>query len=812
MGIKSMKSKVILMSLVITLLAATSLTFYGTMRTQSIVRTSNLEYMNTLSKELALQVENFLERQMGYLEGHAQALTSTGDYSHEFLAHFTKIMAEGNPNALYIYFNTLTDAGHFTSSDGWIPPDDYSWEERYWIEPVSKTDAIFVGPPHPDTVTGSVVTLLRRRVVDGEVQGVLNIAINLDQLTQVVEAFELPAGAEAFLIDEEGGIVAYKDRRLFHDVDDAPTIDAVIEGFDLEADTFLLNQNRYISAPVANANWRVWIAVPESFFSKGLLETFAGFMMIFFLVGVASVALAYVLGNHFTNPILKLKAFAERISSGDYMVNISPDLLELNDEIGDFAMTFSEMKDRIRQRKMELQGLYEEMAAAEETLRENYDELEKYKDQVEHYAFHNPKTGIYNRDYFINLLKSIGSPNLLKDKIVLYISFSELTHYVETLGHTLNESLHQKIAETLQKHLEVYHLGTLFDLSIGRFVLLSASAYKDALTLFVHQVKKDIQIIQPIENVNLRITLLVGGYEVEEEILNTPDFMEQFLEFAETAMAKNGDFHPINWFNQTMYQDRKFVTQIETDLHFAVERNQFHVVYQPQFDDQGTIVGAEALIRWNHPEYGNISPVQFIPIAENAGLVDIVGHYIMNEVLALQKKLALTLEETIPISVNVSFLELINPNYAEEVNTLLAQYDVPASALVIEVTETAFSKHLDMAKETMVKLGERGYSIHLDDFGTEYSSLVYLTRFPVHGIKIDKVFIDDFLVDDKVKNVIRTVIELAHLIGIQVIAEGVETREQFEGLKTLHCDYFQGYVFSKPLREEAFLKRLGDGG
>ena len=817
---KSIRFKILLMAFVITLIVATVISFYGTTRTKSMVEASNASYMNSLAKDLALQMDNFMQLQIGYLEGQVSALTHIGDFSAQTMAAFTSNMGLSNKYMLYSYFNTIKDSGHFTSSDGWIPPEGYSWENRYWVPLVSDMSDVFVDFPSYDSGTGNIVTVIRKRVKDETVQGILNMAINLDELSQRLKSYEVPNGAKTFLIDENGLLVAYHDPAIFMDQPEALMVNDLIEGFDKDVATFQIEDQTYISSKLENAPWVLWISVPTAFFYSGVPETMTSFLLIYVITFLFSIIFADAISRKISTPIVRLRAHAAHISSGDYGQKISPDLLNQKDEIGDFATTFENMRENILQREnelahnyMEIQALYEEMAASEETLRDNYDALNLYKDKVEFYAFHNAKTGFYNRDYLIQTLSKNDSFDELKDNALICLSYKELNHYSETVGQTILELIHYKIGLVVSAHMPNDESAQLYDLSVGKFGLLLDQKHIENIDTIIQSIKDDVASMKLFDALTIKVSLAVGGFILEQNT-GQDDQGILILEKAEAAMLSNhfnlNHEKDITWFDDALHQKRSYETEIESGLFEAIQRNEISVVYQPKFNQTGSIIGAEALMRWHHGKLGNVPPADFITRAENLGLIDQLDQYMFVEVLKFQSELKETHALEIPISVNVSIVELLDPMFTDRIETEVKNFKSNRSNIIFEITETAFSKNLTLVKENIVKLMALGYQVHLDDFGTGYSSLAYLSEFPVHAIKIDHTFVGAFLVKPKVSKVISTIIELAKKIDAQVIAEGVETNAQLEGLSALGCFTYQGFLLSKPVDSMRFVSLLKD--
>ncbi len=243
--------------------------------------------------------------------------------------------------------------------------------------------------------------------------------------------------------------------------------------------------------------------------------------------------------------------------------------------------------------------------------------------------------------------------------------------------------------------------------------------------------------------------------------------------------------------------------QLEAELHRAVEREELTVYYQPRVDlSSGHILSLEALVRWRHPQLGLVPPNDFIPVAEQTGLIEEISRCVIRAVCRQIKVWQDAGYGTVTVAINLSPVEFRNPKLGEQIIAQVNALDVPTSALEIEITETAIIQSMDTAAGILNTLSNAGMEIALDDFGTGYSSLSYLKRFPLRKVKIDRSFISDFVQDSHDATIVSAIIAMSHSLGLQVVAEGVETEEQLRFLQDLHCNEIQGFLISKPVPRE----------
>jgi diguanylate cyclase (GGDEF)-like protein len=286
---------------------------------------------------------------------------------------------------------------------------------------------------------------------------------------------------------------------------------------------------------------------------------------------------------------------------------------------------------------------------------------------------------------------------------------------------------------------------------------------------------------------------------------------ENLLKHADIAMyqAKKAGRNMLKFFDPKMQEVIQVRVSLENDLRSALENQEFQLYYQVQVDFLQQPVGVEALIRWQHPERGLISPFAFIPVLEETGLILPVGQWVLQTACA-QIKTWQNNEHTrhLTISVNVSAKQFRQADFSKSVKAALALYDISPKLLKLELTESLLLENIEDIIVTMNELKELGIMFSLDDFGTGYSSLQYLKRLPLFQLKIDQSFVRDIAVDNNDQAIIRTIIAMAHMLDLNVIAEGVETLEQQQMLLSNGCTHYQGYLFGKPMPIDQFESAL----
>jgi len=279
---------------------------------------------------------------------------------------------------------------------------------------------------------------------------------------------------------------------------------------------------------------------------------------------------------------------------------------------------------------------------------------------------------------------------------------------------------------------------------------------------------------------------------------------EELLRDANTAMnrAKAGDSARPEVFDEATHQRAFETLQIETGLRWALERDEFVVQYQPIVSlDSGKISGLESLVRWNHPEMGIVPPDDFIPLAEETGLIVPIGWQVLSKSCKQMQAWRAELPPSDPfdLSVNLSSKQFMQPDIVEQIQGALAEAELDPTCLRLEMTETALMENAEVVFPLLTELQSLHVRLYMDDFGTGYSSLSYLHKLPIDTLKIDRSFIMDLGLREEALEIVRTIVTLAHNLKMQVVAEGVETQEQVSMLRGLGCEYAQGFYFSEPV-------------
>jgi diguanylate cyclase (GGDEF)-like protein/PAS domain S-box-containing protein len=432
-------------------------------------------------------------------------------------------------------------------------------------------------------------------------------------------------------------------------------------------------------------------------------------------------------------------------------------------------------------------------------------ERKEYEEDIKYLAFYDTLTDLPNRRYFIEELeKEIKDKDKNKKFAVLLLDLDNFKKVNDTLGHDEGDALLRKVASILKK----YANDNVFVARFGgdEFLILlrqfsNLNEIKALAKNIIHDLKEGIDVIGK----NIYTTTSIGIAIVPDDGDNVNDIIKN----ADTAMykAKSEGKNRYIFFSAEMIEELEKRIEIEKILLESLKSKDFKLVYQPQVSSKtGELHAFEALVRLKNY---NISPAEFIPVAEETGIIVEIGYFVIEEAVRQIKEWIDKGIEVKPIGVNLSAVQLRDEGFVSNVKSIIKKYSIEPSLLKIEITESALMEDKERNINIIEQLKEMGIQIAIDDFGTGYSSLNYLTFIPVDYIKLDKSFIEKMFAKEGKKEVLDGITFLAHQLNLKVVVEGIEDREQFNYLKSKGCDYMQGYLFSRPVDKEEAEKLFG---
>jgi diguanylate cyclase (GGDEF)-like protein len=517
---------------------------------------------------------------------------------------------------------------------------------------------------------------------------------------------------------------------------------------------------------------------------------------LFIISLVVALLFAQRLQRVVTEPVLALASTARRISKRrDY--SLRAEKLS-RDEIGVLVDDFNEMLNQIQVRDAELQKNH---AHLEEKVLSRTAELEELASKFEHQAYHDALTGLANRITFEQRLKEAISQAKRNqtELVVLFFDLDRFKRINDTLGHTVGDKLLVNVSKRLRSTLR--GSDTLARFGGDEFAVLMLDAHQESAGDVACKLLAAVNEPMLVDGHNLHVSTSIGISAYPHD----GDNVEDLLKNADTAMYRSKDKggRQFTFFASEMNARVERRLLLENKLRQAIDGSLLYLAYQPKWDTaSGALVGVEALVRWRDEAEGNISPAEFIPLAEECGLIHDIDLWVLEEacreILALKQQCGCELQ----LSVNFSPSHFIRFDICEEVSSVLRRTHFPGHDLELEITENLVGPDVVDISSKIHAIRDLGVEISIDDFGTAYSSLSRLKQLPLNTLKIDKSFIQDLEEDPDDKTLVRTIIAMAHNLNMKVVAEGVETQAQYDFVREHQCDMVQGYLLGKPISVE----------
>ncbi len=436
----------------------------------------------------------------------------------------------------------------------------------------------------------------------------------------------------------------------------------------------------------------------------------------------------------------------------------------------------------------------------------------RYEEQLVYMANHDTLTNLPNRSMLerslseaLNTHKNNASEHSGATAI-LFIDLDRFKVINDSLGHDVGDLMLKAVALRLQRVIGRQEI--VGRLGGDEFLIIIPDLKETQDAVILSQAVLDA--LAPAFDIKGRVLFVTPSIGIALYPSDGEDF-PALMRNADTAMysAKSSGGGTYHFFTKTMNESAMARLVIENDLREALVKDEFELHYQPKVDLRtNQVCGLEALIRWKQPGRGYISPMQFIPVAEETGLISRIGEWVFREVCRQISEWEAQSLPPMPIAVNLSPRQLIEGHITETISRILAETATPAARIVLEVTETAMMQEIKKAATILDELRHLGLKIAVDDFGTGYSSLAYLKRLPINSIKIDRSFVRDVTIDTDDAAITRTIIAMGHNLGLKVVAEGVETQEQMNFLRECNCDEVQGFLIATPLPPEEIVQYI----
>ena len=418
--------------------------------------------------------------------------------------------------------------------------------------------------------------------------------------------------------------------------------------------------------------------------------------------------------------------------------------------------------------------------------------------KLEYISYYDELTGLNNRKQFKNIIEKELEKHIVSESrgALIIIDIDNFKFINDSYGHKCGDILLEKFSEDLKKIFNDDQLLCRFG-GDEFLIFISSISYLNEINTTVRKIMDILKNPYDINGHKIYSSTSIG-------VSVFPDDGEDFevlLKNADAAMyiAKSNGKNQWQMFNNNISREINRIYSIQRGLRTALDNDEMFVVFQPKVrltDDE--VNGFEALLRWKSNEIGFVSPGEFIPVAENTRLIIPIGKFVLREVFAKVKYLLSEGYDNFKIAVNLSEIQLRDGNLLEYFNSLIEEFNVSPKYIEVEITESMIMKSVDKNIECLLQIKELGASIALDDFGTGYSSLNHLTKLPIDVLKIDRSFVIDMAENDKSRYIVENIIQLSHKLGMTVVAEGVEEKEQVDYLRSIECDTAQGFYYSKP--------------
>lgn len=724
------------------------------------------------------------------------------------LANYFRTVKSSFDNINFVFLATAD--GAYMEYPQFKPSKAYDPRQRPWYQNTIKNDGLTISDPYVSQVTNELIMSFTAPVkAEGKTIGVIGISVRIVDLMSKISHIQLGDSGYLLVLNSRNKIAispAAPEWMLeTPDQIDEPLLTRLIQSGDDQVKGFLLGEAVIADQYISNtSDWKIVSVVKEAELLAQVDEVAIILYGIYFVtLLIISVLVLWIVRNT-TKPILALSEVIDRISHLDFRDSDRDKALQLSknrDETGIIANSILTMTNQIEQYildlktfNLEISQKNELLTASEEELIAQVAEIDSQRQYIDYLAFHDPLTGLANRRKFSEVLE-FSLKNERKGAVVL-LDVDNFKRINDTLGHVYGDKVLQAIG------------GRLLEFSNSHVFVSRFGG--DEFLILIEDIERDMPIEQTVHELS---TLFHRPLCIEDHFLDMQLSMgvacypedshtaDQLIMYADMALytvktSSKGDFR---YFDNAMAELLATRDYIEQLLKNAIHDDQFELVYQPQVStiDLSTCC-FEALLRLKTE---SITPDVFIPIAEETGLIIQIGRIVTRKAV---EQLALWQSEhgiDKSLSINFSAAQIHDNGFIDFLEDLLEHYQVSPESIEIEITENIFIENREMTLQFLTQLKAKGIKISIDDFGTGYSSLSYLTFLPIDKVKLDKSLSDKFLslVDTAVMD---NLISLAQSLGLEVVAEGIETNEQYMKLKDAGCNSIQGYYFSKPLKPQ----------
>lgn len=681
------------------------------------------------------------------------------------------------------YYITSSDS---TNTDDWqehmaIPVEDITETKILQCSPLDEIESIDV--VSPIIIKSQIVGLIRANIT-----------------SRYFGSF-IPEDGSAFIMTNDGGYLFTStgltgqrelETQAFNCLNGA---DNAKDYGHLKASSF---KNIYGFCKLSDSNWLYLIKQQGTQYQQILATLPITMSITLIIILMIAIWVSRILSAKYTEPIFTLRDNMTDASSGNLDVKCD---VASDDEFGDLSRMFNSMMDIISNN-------YKELSASKAALEVSEQELKKNYAHIEQLAYHDGLTGLYNRVAFMKYAYKIfhdASVGASKHAI-FFIDLDNFKNINDTLGHDYGDLLLKDVSDRM---LSCIASDDILARNGGDEFLILKNRFDtvDDLENFASQLVNVVHHPFILNDETAVVSMSVGIAVFPNNGLTVSELIKN----ADIAMynAKNSGKNSYRFFDSYMEDDVNRKNDLADILSHVIDKNEIYLQYQPQVNvESGQVTGYEALMRIESELVGFISPAEFIPIAEETGIINILGEWALIEACNFNQVLIKSGFGPLRVSVNVSTTQLKDDHLIDIIKSIPEKTGMDLKHLEIEITESVLMNSFEHNLKLINQMKELGCSIALDDFGTGYSSFNYLTQIPIDTLKIDKSFIDGICSNEKDRCIADSIIDLAHKMDISVVAEGVEDNEQLQILQNQFCDTLQGYLFSKPLNSTDFIELL----
>lgn len=681
------------------------------------------------------------------------------------------------------YYITSSDN---TNTDDWqehmaIPVEDITETKILQCSPLDEIESIDV--VSPIIIKSQIVGLIRANIT-----------------SRYFGSF-IPEDGSAFIMTNDGGYLFTStgltgqrelETQAFNCLNGA---DNAKDYGHLKASSF---KNIYGFCKLSDSNWLYLIKQQGTQYQQILATLPITMSITLIIILMIAIWVSRILSAKYTEPIFTLRDNMTDASSGNLDVKCD---VASDDEFGDLSRMFNSMMDIISNN-------YKELSASKAALEVSEQELKKNYAHIEQLAYHDGLTGLYNRVAFMKYAYKIfhdASVGASKHAI-FFIDLDNFKNINDTLGHDYGDLLLKDVSDRM---LSCIASDDILARNGGDEFLILKNRFDtvDDLENFASQLVNVVHHPFILNDETAVVSMSVGIAVFPNNGLTVSELIKN----ADIAMynAKNSGKNSYRFFDSYMEDDVNRKNDLADILSHVIDKNEIYLQYQPQVNvESGQVTGYEALMRIESELVGFISPAEFIPIAEETGIINILGEWALIEACNFNQVLIKSGFGPLRVSVNVSTTQLKDDYLIDIIKSIPEKTGMDLKHLEIEITESVLMNSFEHNLKLINQMKELGCSIALDDFGTGYSSFNYLTQIPIDTLKIDKSFIDGICSNEKDRCIADSIIDLAHKMDISVVAEGVEDNEQLQILQNQFCDTLQGYLFSKPLNSTDFIELL----